>query len=529
MSKLKIFVCLIGILCFVSASFGQSQAADPNYGGTLRAFSSTDPLTLDPAALASWDQSVMAGNLLEGLVRLSPDGTQIEPGIADTWTVSEDGLMWSFHIRDNAKFHNGETITANDVKYSFERVIDPDTRSPRAWIFEAVEGFDEFRSGDADEVTGIRVINDSTVEIELDQALTPFLSMLASPSAALVPRTAVEEWGDEFGRHVVSAGPFRLADWRPNLDITLEAFEDYWDGRPYIDTLEYRFILDENTRMVELLSGNLDWAWIPPAYYNQVSSDPQFSDSIGRANTLHVGYLVMNLDKEPFGDNKLLRQAIRYAIDTEAVVASLQGRSNTPVGPFPPGVVGFDENAAPYPHDVEKAKQLLAEAGYPNGIEEPIQVILPPWNNLIKILEIYQANLREVGVDIEIVPTDFGAYLTALDEGNYTMAWGFRVADYADPDAFAYPLLHSSSIGGGGNVARYENPEIDQLIEQGRLSTDPDERAEIYETIARIVEEELPYLMLSHNIWVDVTTPRVKGFVPSAMDVHMFHRAWLEE
>ncbi len=516
---------LLGIVLIASAA----ASAEPHYGGTFRGFTSADPKTLDPAALSSWDQAVMAANVLEGLVRLSPSGQEIEPGVAESWVASEDGLVWQFEIRRDAKFHNGDAVTAADVKYSFERVINPKTRSPRAWIFNAVAGVEEFRAGEAPEVSGIRVRDEHLLEIELVEALSPFLAMLASPSAAVVSERAVDEYGDLFGQNVVSAGPFKLSEWRQNLDLTLDAFEDYWAGRPYLDHLQFRFILDENTRMMELMAGQLDWAWIPPAYYMQVSRDPNFKDSIRQADTLHVGYLAVNMEKEPFGSNLALRQAIRYAIDEEAVKDSLQGRENIAVGPFPPGFLGHDPEATPYPRNVEMAKKLMAEAGYPDGIDQTFTVMCQPYNNLIKIMEIYQQNLREIGIDVEIKPTEGGEYLSALETGNYELAWAATVADYADPDAFVYPLYYSGSIDGGGNVARYINPDIDRLIEEGRLQTDSKKRQAIYEEIARIAQEDLPYINLSHNIWVDLTSPKVKNHVPSAMDMHIFHRVWVEQ
>src|SRR6056297_3512365 len=175
---------IVVLLIVFSLMFTSIVMAEGNYGGEFTGFSSTDPKSLDPASLGSWDQAVMAANVLEGLVRLTPSGQSIEPGIAKSWEVSDDGLVWTFNLREDAYFHNGDNIKAQDVKYSFERVINPETRSPQAWLFNKVAGYDEMRNNEATEVSGIRVADDYTLEIELIEPLTPFVSMLASPGAA---------------------------------------------------------------------------------------------------------------------------------------------------------------------------------------------------------------------------------------------------------------------------------------------------------------------------------------------------------
>ena len=525
---MKKFSIVIVFIVF-TLMFSAVVAAEGNYGGEFTGFSSSDPQTLDPAALGSWDQAVMAANVLEGLVRLTPSGQSIEPGVAKSWNVSEDGLVWTFKLREDSYFHNGENVTAEDVKYSFERVISPQTKSPQAWLFNKVVGYDAMRNGEAKEMSGISVLDDYTVEIELIEPLTPFVSMLASPGAALVSKAAVDQYGGQFGQNVISAGPFKLTDWKQNLEIEMTAFEDYWNGRPYLDKLKFRFIHDENTRVIELLSGNIDWAWVTPAHHQGLTNNSVYKDSVYRVNTLHAAYFIANMNKEPFGSNKKLRQAMSYALNTESVIDSLQGRANKAIGLLPPGFMGHNSEAKAYNYNIEKAKELLAEAGYPDGLSETYTVISLPWENLIKILEIYQQNLREIGIDIELKPIQYGEYMSVIGEGDFDLAYGYRVADYADPDAFVYPLLHSDSIDGGGNVANYSNEDIDELIEEGRVLTDEEKRDEVYKEITSILQEDLPYITTTHNIWVDVMNPKVRNWQPSAMDIHMFHRVWLEE
>ena len=502
---------------------------EPKYGGILTTYTSADPKSFDPATLSAWDQTIVAANLLEGLVRLNPEGTGLEPGIAEKWSVSEDGLVWAFNLRENAKFHNGRGVVAQDFKYSFERVANPATASPASWMLNKLNGYDEFVAGTAEEITGIKAVDDHTLELTLSEPFAPLLAILSSNSLAVVPQEAVEEWGDDFGQHVVAAGPFTLGQWNFNQDLTINAFEDYWAGRPYLDGVKFRVINDENTRIVEFDAKTLDIAWITPAHYDRLTTDPTYADCIGKANTLHSSFLVFNMEREPFGSNVALRKAVHCALDTQAVIDMLQNRASVANLLLPEGMLGSEVNTNVPPYDVEKAKALMAEAGYPDGIEESFEVLTPPWNNNIKILEIYQQNLKEIGINIEIKPIEMAAYNEALGSGEFSIAWANIVAGYPDPDAMCYPLLHSSNIGSSGNRARYNNPEVDALLDEARASTDEAKRDEFYRQIDAMVAEDMPYAYLTHNIYVDICQPYVRDYCPSALDVSMYHRVWLDK
>lgn len=505
-----------------------ANAACKKVGGQLVVFASSDPKSLDPAILSSYDQTLTAPNFVEGLFRLSPDGTSIEPGIAESYEVSEDGLTWTFSLR-GAKFHDGTPVTAADFKYSFERVLNPATQSPKAWMLEKVVGAAEYRSGSASEVSGIAVVDDHTLTLTLTEALAPFKSMLASPNLAVVPQAAVEKWGADFGQHLVAAGPFKLGTWNLNQDVTGDAFLDYWNGRPCVDSVKWRMIGDENTRVVEYDAQQLDITWVPPANWDRFNGSEDTKALLNWAHTFHTEFWAVNLESEPFGTNPLLRQAICHAFDRDAIVASLQGRATPGEGILSPGLLGFNEKAVPCVHDVEQAKALMAEAGYPDGVPGTFDILMPNWGNLIKLNEIYQANLKEIGINVDLKPTEFGPYLELLNKGDYDLAWIYRVPDYADPDGFYFPLLASQNIDGGGNVARYNNTEVDELIAKGRVSLDDAQRTEYYQAIEAIVAQDLPYIPLMHNIYVDIRQPYVENYVPSPMDMHMYEFVWLNK
>ena len=502
----------------------------PKMGGVLVSSLSSDPKNLDPATVAAWDQTVIAPNVLEGLFRISPDGTEIEPALAEDYTVSDDGLVWTFMMREGAKFHNGRQVTAGDIKYSFERVLNPETQSPKAGSLLSIAGAQAFVDGDAAEVSGIKVVDDMTLEITLQEALAPFKAILTSVNLAAVPQEEVEKWGEDFGFNVVAAGPFKLGEWNVNQDLTIEAFEDYWNGRPYVDAVEFRFIGDENTRITEFDAQNLDIAWVPPAHWDRFFNDPVFKEKLGWAHTFHTDFIAVNLENEPFGSSPDLRKAMRYALDMDAVIISLQGRATIAQGMLPAGLLAYDEDAVlAYPRDLDMAKELMESAGYADGVPGDFDLILPNWGNLIVIMEIYQATLAEIGNNININPIDFGAYLEAMDNGNYDLAWMYKVPDYADPDGFYYPLMLSNNIGGGGNWARYSNADVDMKIAQARASTDDADRVALYQEIEAQFVEDLPYIPLTHNIYVDVSQPYVMDYMPSPVDAHQYQKVWLDK
>ncbi len=513
----------------VTSGTQATDTGEPKYGGVLTAYTSNDPKTFDPAALSSWDQTIVAANILEGLVRINPEGTAIEPGIAEDWSVDETGLVWTFNLRDNAKFHNGRGVVAQDFKYSFERIANPDVAAPAAWMLNKLAGFEEYQSGSADELTGVKVIDDYTLELTLNEPFAPFVSMLASASLAVVPQEAVEEMGEDFGQNVVAAGPFTVGEWNINQDLTINAFEEYWEGRPYVDSVKFKVINDENTRITEFDAQTLDIAWIPPAHFERLTNEPTLVDNVGTAYTLHTSFLVFNMEDEVFGENKALREAILYAIDTQAVIDMLQGRASVADFLLPSSMLGAAPQADTPPYNVETAKAKMVEAGFEDGYPETIEVITPPWNNNIKILEIYQQNLKEIGINMEIVPLEMNAYNEARNSGQFDVAWANIVAAYPDSDAIIYPTLHSNNIGASGNYARYSNAEVDALIEEARATNDEQTRAELYRQIEDIVIEDLPYAYLTHNIYVDISQAYVEDYMPSALDISTYHRVWLNK
>lgn len=496
-----------------TATAADGSAAAP--GGELAVFVSSDPGGLDPALLNTYDQNLISTNILEGLYRLTPDGTQIEPALAEDAQMSEDGLTWTITLR-NATFHDGTPVTAQDVKFSFERLASPDLQSPKASLLDGIVGTAEARSGDANEISGITVQDDQTVEFELTDPSSAFESLLASPNLAVVSDEAVQSLGDDFATQVVSAGPFTLSEWNANESIVATSFDNYWDGAPSLDSVTWRVIPDENTRMVEFEAGQLDITWLPPAQYSQYADDPEWDDHVHRAPTIHTEFFSMNMERAPLGDSHDLRAAICSSVDREAVVASLQGRATVAEGLLP---TAFE---VPVPSgECQMNQQDASSAVESTGIGEPLTLIAPPWGNLTSTLQLYQDNLATIGLDVEIEALEFAQYQERLVAGDYDLAWHYRVPDYLDAGNYLQPLLESDQIE-AGNVARFSSDEMDQLLEQAAQATDAQARTQALAEAEQLVGDELPYIPLTHNIYVDISSQRVQGYTPSAMDTHNY-------
>ena len=500
-----------------------ADGSTPREGGDITSFLSSDPATLDPAMISGYDQTLVAINVLEGLFRVSADGTRVDAALAESATPSEDGLTWAITIRPST-FQDGSPVTADDVKFSFERLVDPDTISPRGSMLDVVAGAVEFRGGNADGIAGIRAISENEIEIELVAPYAPFTALLASPNLAIVPRAAVEADPENFGKNVISAGPFRVSDWKVNQSVTATAFDDYWNGRPYLDSVTWQVIPDENTRIVEFEANALDVTWLPPASYTRYMSDDAWTPNILRANTLHTEMLAVNMDRPLLGGSLDLRKAICMGVDRAAAIASLQDRATAAFALLPESLEG-DNTTEACAADPDAAAEVIADSGIAG---KTVEMISPNWPNLVKTLELYQANLKELGLGVELIPLEFAQYQARVDEGDFDLAWTYRVPDFIDADSFLTPLLASDRIG-FGNAARYTNSDVDEWLAQARSSMDDAERSSLYGEINAQVMSELAYIPLLHNVWVDIHQPRVRDYTPSAMDMHDFSKVWLSE
>lgn len=494
---MKRFFVLLILLGFSLAP--AQTTAQPQYGGVLRAGMQTDPVGLDPHSTQATSTRNMLENVYDTLVMFD-SSLQIVPGLAESWETSEDGLTWTFKLRDGVTFHDGTPLTASDVVFSLNRITDPAIASPRAGDFAVVES--------------VEAPDDSTVVITLSEPFSPLLSKLAQSLNVIVSEEVATANGNDLNSAVIGTGPFRFVEYVPQTRLVLEKNEDFWgtdasgNPLPYLDGITFTFYPEPTARTTAIQTGNADFVeYVPAPDVDILRADPEVEVVGGLSANFRSIYL--NATRPPF-DNKLVRQALAYAIDEQEVVdVALFGTggvaatgTTVPVGQF------YALASSPYTgRDVEKAKELLAEAGYPDGFTFDLYVT-STYDFLRTPAEIIQANLADIGVTVNIVPEDWSIYLPKVLEHDFS-ATILGESGQSDPDDFLYDVFHT---GGGGNLGLYSNPELDALLEQGRQVADQDERKAIYTEAQQLILEEAPHIFLYHSAQYEALRQNVMGF-----------------
>lgn len=514
------------LLAAASVAFGQT----PKYGGIWYGSIANDPPTLDPAySVAAVDGSLIA-LLYDALVGFDTEG-RVVPNLAKSWDISEDNRTYTFYLVDNAYFHNGNHFTAADVKYSFERVLNPATLSPRTWVLDRIAGAREFMAGEAAEVTGIRVIDDYTVEITLEEPFAPFLTMLGMPAAHIVDRRVIESYADprtEYAFNPVGTGPFILQSFNPGDRITLAANERYHYGRPYLNGIQYRVINDSSTRIAEFEAGNLHVTSLSTDALVRFQRDPRYRDYILTTNDFTLYFIGLNATRPPFDDYRV-RQALSWAVDRELLAETVVQYTLIPAqGPIPPGLDGYRPDLEGYGYDPQRARRLLAEAGYPNGLTFEVHIANNDLN--VQLFEPIQLMMAEAGIRMEIVLRDFSSILQDTTRNAIDAFYASWLADYPDAENFLYPLFHSDNFGAGGNRTSFSHPEVDRLIERAQAEADRDRRIALYHQIEDLVLEQAPRVFLFYGqSWV-VHRPEVRGYeLHRIFNANKMTTVWLDQ
>lgn len=486
--------------------------AQPQAGGILRVGMQTDPVGLDPHKSNATATRNMLENTYDTLVRFNA-GLEIVPGLAESWEASDDLLRWTFHLRE-ATWHDGAPVTAQDVKYSIERIKDPETGSPRAGNFAAV--------------AGIEIVDDRTVILVLSEPFTPLLAYLAAGLNPIVPEHVFTS-GVDLQTTIVGSGPFRFVEYVPQTRFVLERYEGYW-GRdeagnqlPYLDGILYTFYPDPTARSTAILTGDVDFIEYAPAIdVLMLEADPNVVVTGGPA--VNYRSLFLNAAVEPFTDARV-RQALAYAIDKQQIIdlalfgtGGVVARGTT----IPAG--NFYAVEGPYnSRDLEKARALLAEAGFPNGFEFDMYVT-STYDFLRDPAEVIQANLADIGVQANIVLEDWSIFLPNFLAKDYTAAISGTSAQ-TDPDTFLHTPFHSAS---SGNYTNFADPRIDALLDAGRREPDPEARRAIYTEAQELILEAAPHVFLFHSAQYSANRPNVEGYEHFLNTSFLsFERTWL--
>ena len=488
---------------------------EPRNGGVYRAALPWSPRNLDPAFSTDIYSVTIIQQLFDGLVQFDQN-LNIVPAIATNWTVSSDGLTYTFDLREDVTFHNGRQVTAADFVYSFTRILDPQKRASALSFFERVKGATSYLRGDSTEVEGLKALDSHILEITLEEPFSPFLYVLAMKSSKVIPKEEVERWGEEFGHHPVGSGPFRLESWEGNR-IVLSANPNYYEGRPYLDRVEFTvYEGSQNERIFQdFQAGLLEVAPVYGGIREQIAKSPQYH--FVRKPTLSLLFYGMNCSDTILKD-KRVRQALNYAINKERIIQQYVKDQFVPASTIiPPGMPSYTPENKSYPYNLDKAKYLLGEAGY--GVSPgklSLSILSASKSKLAQEeLALVARDLAAVGVDLAVqYETDWPAFETRLKSGQiqlFRYAWS---ADIPDPDNFLSILCSSTSPY---NFMHYHNPEVDRLLSQGLVTTDMLKRVRLYRKAEKIVLEDAPMVPWLYLTFESVFQPYVKGLEISAL------------
>lgn len=477
----------------------------------------------DPATTYS------AGDKLvfSGLVSLDTN-LNIRPDLAETWEVSADGTVYTFHIHPDAKFHDGRDVTAQDVVFSWERAASPELQSDTVLTYMGdIVGVREKYFGEADSISGLKVIDEKTLQVTIDAPKPYFLMKLTFPTSYIVDEDNVSI-GEEWVRQPNGTGPYKLREWKSYEYIVYEANRDFYLGAPSIPYVVYKLYAGDDVRLFE--TGEVDLAGVG-LYDVERMLDPNepLNRNLVSGVNLCTNYVTFDATKPPFDDVNV-RKAFSMAFDRQRYIDVLyQGLVLPAVGLYPPGLPGFDYGLEGLPFDPEGARELLEQSKYggPEGLPEIVYtnsgVGSYVGGNVAALAEMWEEYL---GVTIKVENLDYNFYYEQIFSGNHGQIFdGGWCADYPDPENFADVLFHS---GVPQNHGGYSNPELDALLESARVEPDVTRRIEMYQQAERIIVDDAPVLFLTHSLSYQLVQPYVKGFVYTPISISLERYMWLE-
>ncbi len=483
--------------------------------GELRLFGG-DPITLDPACASDATSAEYIVEIFSGLVSFDKD-LNLVPDIAERWDVSTDGTVYTFHLRSNVLFHDrSRRVTAPDFKFSMERSLNPDTQSTVGEVYlDDIVGAKEFVDGEAEEVSGIKVLDDNTLQLTIDKPKPYFLAKLTYPTAYVVDQREVGDAtcfeGADWTLNPNGTGPFKLKEWALGERIELEPNSSYYlDPKPSLAKVTYVLA---GSPLVMYENDEIDITGVGINDIDRIRdpNEPLHAEFV-ESDSMDVFYIGFNTKEPPFDDPKV-RRALAMAVDKEFLASNILADLVVPAdGVLPPGIPGFSDGLQGLPFDPEAARELLDEAGGPDILEDVVLLASgrggSPSDILEAVVAMWEENL-ELPFTISIEQEQFALFLSDIDEGNFQMFSLGWIADYPDPQNFLDIKLHSKSAD---NEAGYANPKVDDLLERARSEQDETERLKLYQQAEEQIVQDAPWIPLYHGKANALIKPYVNGY-----------------
>ena len=466
---------------------GGGTATEGGDGGTLVAAISAQPDQFDPHSTTAYPSFQVLENVYDTLVVPNPESLTYEPSLAEEWETSDDGLTWTFSLRDDVVFHDGSTFEAEDVVYSYNRIIDEELAN--AFRFATV--------------AEVRAEDETTVVIELTEPTPNLLDNLGSfKGMSILPSGAAEEY--DLATEAVGTGPFELGETGP-ASATLTAFEDYWGEGPFLDEVEIRYVAESATALTGLETGEVHWTDnVPPQQVETLANDD--SIELGQVGSVDYWYMAMNLTKPPF-DSADFRRAVAFALDREAITEAAWFGAASPNQTAIPDSSFWHNDYAPFEQDLDQAQQLLESSGATTPVTMGLMVT-DQFPHTVTAAQVIESQLEPLGIEVQIQTEDFATWLDRQSQGDFD---AFLLGWLGNLDPFGY--YHSQHItDGSNNYHGYSNPEVDELLQQAASETDQDRRKELYAQAEQIIVDEVSYLYLYNPDVVQAWLPEVEGY-----------------
>lgn len=506
MSRAALLVAVVGLAL---AALGQT----PRMGGELIIAFGTDPESLDPNKMSSSPAAMVLTHIAETLLTMN-EKLEVAPLLAESWAFSEDALLLTLYLRKGVFFHDGTPFNAEAVKVNLER------------FRKATFAFLLFPR-----VQEIEILDEYTVVLKLDRPFAPIISHLTHEFVAMISPKQIAELPE--GQEImapVGTGPFKFDKWVRGEYVRVVRNNAYWGQKPYLDSVVFKVVPSDATRLVLLETGQVHAIMrVPPPDASRVAATPGLEIvNVPSVRTIYIGF---NNQKAPWTD-KRVRQALNYAVDKEAIVKEiLGGAGGVSTAPIMPLVFGYSPQE-PYPYDPEKARKLLDEAGIPRGFKCTLYHPTGRYMMDAAIAEAVQAYLREVGIEAELITMEWAAYLAFLrkpvHEATFDMfmlGWGCVTLD---ADYGLFPLFHTSEWAPRSNRSFYSNPEVDALLEKARVTTDTQTRKALYAEVISILWKDAGWIFLHYEGQINAQSTKVKGLLHHVREMILAHRAWLE-
>ena len=517
-----------------SESTAETKGVDVDTTGYLIAALNADIQTAD-VQKTSKDYEVPF-NIFDRLVdvEVGTDGnSKIVPSLAESWDISDDGLEYTFHLRQGVKFHNGNDFTAEDVAYTFHRMLTVEGGVNTAFI-DQIKGADELLAGETDTLEGVEVVDDYTIKVTLKEPFAGFLASISSPGVSIYDSEATEAAGDQFGMDpavTVGTGPFEFSSWSFNNQLVLTRNEDYWKGASGLPGVVIKIIPDTETQSMMFESGELDILDLDYAADSVDRFTETYPDQIVQGPRVGIVYFTMNFNKEPFQDVRV-RKAVQMSIDRQAILDALYGgRGQVEQGIFPHGLIGFNPDQEEIKYDPEAAKTLLAEAGYADGFDMEIAADSSASDTMTMALEIVSDQLAEVGIRAEIKNYDESTWLETRKSGELGSFMSTWSADYNDPDNFIYTFFGNEEKTRIRSI-NYPDTEVMERVAKARTIVNENERLAEYKALEeKIIHEDAAWVPMFSRLHLFAVSKRVQGFAPlwSGLSDQLFYNISLSE